>query len=197
MMKPERSSRATRAEIQRRLDAAERAGNWRKTLAAAKEGLSVFPNDHWLAAKMGEALLEGREPERALSEYRRAERLKPSCPLVLWGLAGTLDALGQREEAARLYRRLTNRGPTRIAHGECGEGLSWSRGLVADAYYRRGLIAESQGDPELSLNMYRRYLATVGPGVTSIYSPVVIKNRLRNLTAGFPMLNRRRRTAVS
>jgi predicted Zn-dependent protease len=146
------------------------------------DGLRAFPGGHWLVAKKGEALLEGGQYSRALSEFRNAEKLMPSCPLVLWGLAGALDALGRRTDAARLYQRLTNRGPVKIARGECGEGLNWSRGLVADAYYRRGLIAEAQGDWGLSRDMYQRYLMeTVRLGAVSIYSRHLVESRLKKL----------------
>jgi hypothetical protein len=45
-------------------------------------------------------------------------------PLVLWGVAGSLDMLGRTSESVRVYRRLIRRGVDSVAHGDCGEGLA-------------------------------------------------------------------------
>ena len=54
----------------------------------------------------------------------------PNCPLALWDYAGALEMLDQTEEALSMYRRLVRRGVSAIAHGTCGEGLAWGRGLM-------------------------------------------------------------------
>ena len=39
-------------------------------------------------------------------------------------------------DATTIYRGLIRRGVEAIAFDDCGEGLAWARGLIADCWYR-------------------------------------------------------------
>jgi tetratricopeptide (TPR) repeat protein len=129
------------AEIERLVAADE----WVGARRAIRRAMRRAPDDHWLLTRLGLTYYEQRRYSKALEVERRAARIAPHCPLVLWDLAGTLQMLGRLAEAEALYRRLIRRGASRLATGPCGEGMRWAHGLVADCWYRLGEIQERRG----------------------------------------------------
>jgi tetratricopeptide (TPR) repeat protein len=107
--------------------------------------------------------------EKALALEEKALSLAPNCPLVLWDYAGSLEMLGRQREALRVYQRLIKRGAKSIATGECGEGLAWARGLVADCWYRMAGCYASLGNRAKELKAFEVHLDLRGPGCHSIY----------------------------
>jgi tetratricopeptide (TPR) repeat protein len=164
------------ANIERVLDAEDWAGARR----LVRKALASSPEDHWLWSRLGLTYYEERKYEDALKHEQRALALQPSCPLAIWGLAGTRHMLGQTDQAVLLYRRLIRRGSLRIAYGPCGEGLRWARGLVADCWYRLGEIHEAQGHRTRAAKAYREHLASRRGGA-SIYDGGAVRARLRSL----------------
>jgi len=102
----------------------------------------------------------------------------PTCPLVLWDHACILDMLNRKREAAQVYGKLIRRGVHSLAYGECGEGLAWARGLVADSLYRLGGCRGALGQRSLSLRAYKQALRMRGPGCRSIYPVVEVRRKL-------------------
>ncbi len=168
------SSRGSSVE---RLIAAER---WREARASLRRLLADQPDDHWLLARLALTYYEQGAYRRALEIESRAARIAPSCPLVLWDLAGSHQMLGHHKVAADLYRRLLRRGVGRLASGRCGEGVRWARGLVADSWYRLGRSHEALHEPRRAKRAYRRALM-LRPGGASIYAASEIRARLRAL----------------
>src|SRR5438309_1482364 len=107
------------------------ADRWEEAQEAIRMALEAEPSSHWLLARLALTSYEQRRYEEALGLAERAVRLEPRCPLALWEAAGALDMLGRESEAILIYRRLIRRGVEALAYGECGEGLSRARGLVA------------------------------------------------------------------
>jgi hypothetical protein len=105
----------------------------------------------------------------------------PNCPLALWDYAGALEMLNETDEALRVYQRLIRRGIAAIGHGDCGEGLAWARGLVADCHYRVAHCYESKRRWRSAINSLLRHIALRGPGCRSIYSLATIRKELRQL----------------
>jgi tetratricopeptide (TPR) repeat protein len=132
--------------------------------AVAQEGPS-----HWLLTRIGTTFYGQRRYTEALSYAKQAQTLAPRCPLVLWDLAGTHQMLGEHARALTLYGRLIARGVDRVAHDECGEGVAWARGLIADAHYRSALSLSGLGRRRAARNALDRSLALRGPGTRSIY----------------------------
>src|SRR5262245_679907 len=105
---------------------------WRDARARIRLELRSRPDSHWLHTRLALTYYEERRYRLALRSSERALRLAPACPLVLWDYAGALQMLARHREALRIYSELVNRGVHRIARDECGEGIAWARGLVAD-----------------------------------------------------------------
>src|SRR5262245_20839579 len=112
------------------------AENWKAARTLIRVALRKKPDSHWLLTRLGLTYYEAYKYEKALFYTERALELTPNCPLALWDYAGDLDMLGRTREAIYIYKKLVKRGVEGIAYGDCGEGLAWARGLVADCLYR-------------------------------------------------------------
>ena len=154
---------------------------WSEARREIEKALLGAPDHHWLLSRLALTHYEQRRYAKALALERKALRIAPHCPLTLWGLGGSLEMLGRRSEAERVYRRLLRRGARRLARGPCGEGLQWARGLVADCWYRIGGIRAKRGDRTGARAAYTRYLLFRSSG-GSIYSRQEALERLRRLT---------------
>lgn len=145
------------------------ADDWRGARRLIHAALRRDPESHWLISRLALTYYEEFNYGRALDYDRRAYAIAPHCPLVLWGLAGSLDMLERYDEAISIYRRIVRRGKQRLAYGECGEGLARARGLYADALYRMSMCYSAKGNRRLALVHLERHLDERGPGCHSIY----------------------------
>jgi tetratricopeptide (TPR) repeat protein len=143
--------------------------DWKQARKLIRMWLRRSPNSHWLLTRMGLTYYEQRQYRRALGYERRAMRIAPRCPLVMWDYAGTLDMLGRKKEALALFRRLLNRGEKALADGPCGEGRKWARALMADCLYRIGTILEEEHQRKRAVRAYTQHLARRKRGAQSIY----------------------------
>jgi tetratricopeptide (TPR) repeat protein len=155
---------------------------WAEARRAIQEELKNDPDNHWLLTRLSTTHYEQRDYPEALRWVEKARRIAPNCPLVLWDYAGTLDMLGREQEAIAVYRSLLERGVDAIASDECGEGLEWARGLLADCLYRTGACFEDLKDRRRAADFYRHYLNLVDMGVQSIFPREEAVARLRKLT---------------
>lgn len=115
---------------------------------------------------------------RALEVSERAMEFAPDCPLVLWDYAGALDMLKRPKDALTVFRRLIDRGIDSIAFDECGEGLAWARGLIADCHYRCAHCYLKLGNPTDAIDQFEMHLALRGPGCRSIYPIADVRKEL-------------------
>jgi tetratricopeptide (TPR) repeat protein len=160
------------------------AERWDDARQAIRSALDAEPTSHWLLARLALTYYEQRRYGDALAVAERARVLAPRCPLVQWEVAGALDMLGRTTEAVRVYRRLIRRGVDSIAHGDCGEGLAWARGLIADCWYRVAHCHRRDGRRSLSARAFEEHLRLRGPGCRSIYSIGGVKRDLQALKGG-------------
>lgn len=167
-------------EVAGRIERLLSVEDWRGARRLLRAALAVSPDNHWLWSRLALTYHEQRRYAQALVHEARARTLAPRCPLVLWGLAGTWQMLGRDAEASALYGRLIRRGVRDIATGPCGEGVRWARGLVADCWFRLGLIREAAGRRDLAARAYRRHLAMRGRAA-SIYGVRTVRRRLADL----------------
>jgi predicted Zn-dependent protease len=167
-------------EIEKLID----AENWRGARQLIRHALRKEPDSHWLLSRLGLTYCEERNYKKALFYDSQALRLAPSCPLVLWDYAGALDMLGRNKEAIAIYRKLVKRGEYKSAYGECGEGMAWARGVIADCLYRIAKCYEEQSRPKKALSYYEQHLKRRGPGSRSIYSIGEVKRQMKEIGSG-------------
>ncbi len=152
---------------------------WARARGLIERALAKAPDDHWLLTRLGTTYYEERDYVRALELAQKAHALDPDCPLVLWDLAGALDAVGRPREAAKTYRRLIQKGIRGVAHGHHGEGAAWAVSLLLDSIYRLGLCYEALGADEEALEYLQHYLRLRRLWPDSLYTP---QDALRHLT---------------
>lgn len=143
---------------------------WKRARKLVRAALRKEPDSHWLIARLALTFYEEHKYKQALAIAKQAYEIAPNCPLVLWELGGALDMLGRARDAIVIYRRLIRRGVESIAFGDCGEGLSWARGLIADCWYRLAQCQCTVGRRAEAARSYARHIAMRGPGCRSIYS---------------------------
>ena len=68
-----------------------------------------------------------------------------------------------------------------MALGECGEGMTWARGLVADCWYRIAVCHERSRRRKLALKAFEQHLRLRGPGCRSIYPIAEVRHKQRAL----------------
>ena len=155
--------------------------NWRAARRLLRAALRLDPVDHWLISRMALTYYEEFNYSRSLKCELQAYAIAPHCPLVLWGLAGSLYMLGRENEALALYRRIVRRGKQKLAYGECGEGMARARGMYADCMYRISRCYGATGNRRLAITYLKKHLAERGPGCQSIYSLDEIRREAEQL----------------
>lgn len=155
---------------------------WKQARELILRELKKTPESHWLLARLGMTYYEERKYKKALEIEKRALKLAPRCPLVLWDYACTLDMLNNKVEAIRIWRSLLRRGEESIAYDECGEGIRWARSLLNDCKYRIALSYRDMGNKTMAIRYLKEHIASRSPGIPSLYSLAEVKKELANLS---------------
>lgn len=175
-------SDADKRRISKRIDALFSEQQWSALDQLIAESLQGTADDHWLHVRRADAWY-------AQGKYAKAERLfqkvlesLPRCPLGRWGLANVLMARGNADDARKLFVSLARQKPEVMGTGECGEGVRWARGLVADAHFRLGQLEEQAGAKAAARRRYQAYLRTLELPAFSLESRKAATARLRALS---------------
>ena len=154
---------------------------WPEAREAIRIKLKKNPDDHWLLTRLGLTYYEERKYKKALEFSKKAFKIAPKCPLVLWDYAGSLQMLDQHEKAIIIYKNIVKQSVEEIAYGECGEGKAWARGVIADSFYRLSLSYQDLGKIKLANDAFVKHLDIRGPGCRSIYPLKVINDEFNKL----------------
>jgi tetratricopeptide (TPR) repeat protein len=141
------------------------------------------PHDHWVLTQLGVTFYEQRRYEEALQLFLESQQIVPDCPLTLWNLAGTLDALGNYANALRVYTwlLLNQKSPD---DDPCWESKEWADALKTDCVYRVGVCFHHLGEKRKAERWYRQYLDFLSNGIEGSYSIDDVKRQMRDLHAG-------------
>src|ERR1700736_6272387 len=82
------------SRIGKQIDDLIGAERWGEARTLIEKALMKEPASHWLLTQLGETYYEQREYKKALEILLRSRDILADCPLTLWHLANTLDALG-------------------------------------------------------------------------------------------------------
>ncbi|MBI3466887.1 MAG: tetratricopeptide repeat protein [Planctomycetes bacterium] len=172
----------TASRIGKQIDNLIMAERWDEARALIEKALKKEPDSHWLLTQLGETYYEQRDYKKALGFLLRSRDIVPDCPLTLWHLAGTLDALGYRGGAVRLYTWLLQSKKT-PEDDPCWENVEWTDSLKTDCVYRLGLCFKHSGQTKLADFCLRRYitLQSMGPEAKGSYSVKEAKKHLEAL----------------
>ncbi|MCI0379365.1 MAG: tetratricopeptide repeat protein, partial [Gemmataceae bacterium] len=127
------------------INAAFAREDWEKARDIIIGELKRAPKDHWLLTRLSTTYYEQKNYQQALQHVDEVAKIKPDCPLVLWDLAGTLDALGKHQEAIDTYMKIFDKPTQELVDGPCGEGFDWAHALLTDCVFRLGVCFERLG----------------------------------------------------
>ena len=116
---------------------------WDEARKIIESELKKEPEDHWLLTRLSSTYYEQNDYSKALETSKKAYKISPNCPLVLWDYACALDMLKNEMEAIELWKKIISFGLEKVAHDECGEGVRWAKSIINDCRYR---IASSYFD---------------------------------------------------
>lgn len=155
------------------LDAAEAlilSGDWLAARRVLETGLQSNPKDHWMRSRLGVTYYETGDYSTALVHTKQAVALAPTCPIVLWDHAGTLQQLGRHAQAVEIYQTLVRRQVGWLAKDPCLQSRSLAKGLIADSQLRLCRSLEVLGRKEEADAAFLEHLTLRGPGCYSLYS---------------------------
>lgn len=138
------------------------------------------PKSHWIVTQLAVTYYEQRKYAEAYKLLLKSIQLVRDCPLTLWNLAGTCDALGKSNEAMQIYAWLIRSNKT-AADDSCWENDAWTAALKADSVFRVSSILEENGLSDAARKGYLLYLDQLGTGVDGVYSFDEVRRRLARL----------------
>jgi tetratricopeptide (TPR) repeat protein len=156
---------------------------WVKARVLIEKALRAEPVNHWLLTQLAETYYEQRQYKKALEILLRSRDLVADCPLTLWHLAGTLDALGYYGGALRLYTWLLESQKT-AADDACWESAAWTNALKTDCVFRIGLCLRHLHRKDRAASCFRRYIDLVVAGATGSYPVDDAVEQIRELRNG-------------
>lgn len=168
------------ASIGTRIDDLIAAEQWEEARALIEKALKKEPESHWLWTQLGETYYEQRAYKRALEILLKARDIVPDCPLMLWHLAGTLDALGYHAGAVQLYTWLLRSRKT-PKDDPCWESEEWTDTLKTDCVFRMGICFEKLKKKALAANCFRRYIDIILLGIDGSYSLEEAREHIQKL----------------
>lgn len=130
--------------------------DWAQARRLIKEELRKAPDSHWLLDRLSVTYYEERKYSAALERIKKAYKLMPTCPLVLWDYAGTLDAIGQPKRALTYYLQLLD-AFDKGGKDECWESTEWNEALALDCLFRIGVCAEKIAQHKMAKNMLEAF----------------------------------------
>ena len=153
---------------------------WEEARALIREELISEPENHWLVTQLGVTYYEQKQYAEALQHFEKSLKLVDDCPLTLWNLAGTLDALGKPSEAMPVYTSLL-KSKVSPKDDPCWESDGWADQLKTDCVYRLGVCFEHLGKRDRAEWCYQQYVQLVLTGINGSYSLDSVMRRIRSI----------------
>ena len=142
---------------------------WERARKLIERELAVQPKDHWLLTQLGVTHYERGRYEESLTPLLASLEIVSDCPLTLWNLAGSLDALGKPDIAVGIYTWLLKSKKT-SADDACWESETWTDSLKTDCVFRVGVCFQRMKREETATHCFRQYINLVLAGMSGTYS---------------------------
>jgi tetratricopeptide (TPR) repeat protein len=153
---------------------------WGKARALIQRELAREPESHWLLNQLAETYYEQRQYKRALRLLLKSLETVPDCPMTLWHLAGTLDALGDHTIALRIFTWILE-AKTTAQEDPCWESAEWTDALKTDCVYRIGVCFKHLHRKPKAEESFRRYVDLLLAGAEASYSIEEAMREIRRL----------------
>jgi tetratricopeptide (TPR) repeat protein len=153
---------------------------WEQARRLLEKEREQDPNNHWVLTQLGVTFYEQKKYEEALKLLLASLKIVGDCPLTLWNLAGTLDALGNYTDAMQIYTWLLESDKT-ASEDPCWESKAWADSLKTDSVYRMGVCFQHLGKKTKAEHCYQQYLNLLLSGAEGVYSIEDVTRRIRSL----------------
>ena len=155
---------------------------WAMARKVITKALQKTPKDHWLLSRLSLVYYEQKKYREAIKLDKKAFAIAPDCPLVIWGYAGSLDALGFYKDAISMYKKIVSKKIEVLAYGDCGEGIRYAKSLVNDSFYRIAKCYKKNGNIKNAEKFYQMYLGGRKNKIRSIYNIAEIKKNWSSIS---------------
>lgn len=131
-----------------------------------KEGKGSF----WIYSRLSSCYYELMDYDTALFYAKKAYRLNPHSPLVLWDYAGALIMLKKEKKAIELLKRIQDMSDDLTIYGFTDSDTKWMASLKNDANFLIGKAYYTICEDTLAKNFLSDYLANKKKGMKSLYN---------------------------
>ena len=170
----------TKAKLSNRIDHLFKGCEWEKARRLLATERNKEPENHWLLTQLGVTFYEQRRYEEALTLFVESRQIVADCPLTLWNLAGTLDAIADYPKAIQIYTWLVE-NESSPDQDPCWESKSWADELKTDCVYRLGSCYQQLGKTGPAERCYHQYLNLLSMGIQGLYSVEDVMRELGEL----------------
>jgi tetratricopeptide (TPR) repeat protein len=155
-------------------------GEWEEAQRILEAERVQTPGNHWVLTQLGVTFYERHKYEAARTIFLQSLGIKDDCPLTLWNLAGTLDALGKHSDAMRVYTWLLQ-CKTTAKQDPCWESQKWTDALKTDCVYRMGVCFRRLGKKQEAEHCLRQYVNLLLTGIEGTYSIEDVRKQIHKL----------------
>ncbi len=124
----------------------------------------------WINSRLSSCYYELRDYAKAVEYGKRAYKLQPKSPLVLWDYAGALIMAQQEKKGIRLLLRLQSMDDDLTLYGFADADCKWMQSLKRDANYLIGHAYYIIMKDDLAKQHFQQYVAQRKKGLRTIYS---------------------------
>lgn len=124
----------------------------------------------WLYSRLSSCYYELRDYDTALVYAKKAYKLKPNSPLVLWDYAGVLIMLKKEKRGIKLLQRIQSMDDDLRNYGFADADIKWMQSLKNDANFLIGKAYYIIYEDSLAKDFLLKHLSGREAGRKSIYS---------------------------
>lgn len=135
----------------------------------------------WLYSTLSSCYYELRDYDTALSYAKKAYKLKPNSPLVLWDYASVLIMLKKEERGIKLLQRIQDMDEDLTLYGFPAPNIGWMRSLKNDANFLIGKAYYTICEDDLAKQFLLEHLSNRGRGRESIYPKKLVLKYLKKI----------------
>ena len=167
-------------KVNNKIAALLQKSEWAQARALLERERDKEPDNHWVLTQLGVTYYEQGRYDDALELFAESLPIVPDCPLTLWNIAGTLDALGRHAEAVPVYVWLlqSNKSP---AEDPCWESKEWTETLKTDCLYRLGVCSQMLGKTQQAQQCFHQYANLLLSGIHGSYPIEDVMRQLQGL----------------
>ena len=171
-------------ELLRHFNSEYRDGAFEKAIHLLKAIISLGKKgDFWTYSRLSSCYYELKDYHTALTYAKKAYKLNPTSPLVLWDYAGALIMLEKESRAIKLLRRIQEMSDDLRDHGFNNSDIKWMQSLKNDANFLIGKSYYTIHKDSLAKKSFEQYITNRRAGTKSIYSIPKAKSYLKKLNS--------------